>query len=213
MGELLTDRQRAILEYIREAITSVGRAPTIREIGAQFGITSTNGVRDHITALIRKGYVVKDEVVSRGIRLAEQIGVEVARLPIVGRAPAGALLTAVENFEGEIAVDTSFVPSGDCYSLRIVGDSMINAGIHDGDYVIVRKQDKAEAGEIVVAVVEDEATVKRLFFDAGPYTGTFTRGMLRLQPENNKYQPIIVNPRRDNVYIAGKVTGLIRKYR
>ena len=209
--EELTKRQRAILEYIRDSIISDGRSPTVREIGARFKISSTNGVRDHIKALIHKGFVIKDELVSRGLRLVESVGTKVTSMPIVGVAPAGNLITAIENFEGQVAVDESFLPSKGCFSLRIQGDSMHDAGIHDGDLVMVKKQSQVEKGDIIVAVIEDEATVKRIFYNAGSYKGKFMRGMIRLQPENSHYKPIIVDPRREKFYIAGKVVGLMRR--
>lgn len=204
MGEKLTKRQQAILSFIRDCIVNDGRAPTIREMCEQFGIRSTNGIRDHLKALIAKGYLEKDSMLSRGIRLVEDVSRQVASLPLVGSAPAGYPLTAIENYEGEIALDTSFLPSKTSFTLRIDGDSMRNAGIHDGDIIVVQKQDHANSGEIVVAVVDDEATVKRVFYEDD--------GTIRLQPENDSFAPIIVDPRSVDFYIAGKVAGLLRKF-
>ncbi len=203
MGEKLTDRQQSILSYIRDCIVNDGRAPTIREMCEQFEIRSTNGIRDHIKALIHKGYLEKDSMLSRGIRLVEDITREVSSLPLVGSAPAGYPLTAIENYEGEIAIDKSFLPSAEAFTLRITGNSMRDAGIHDGDIVVVQKQSDARSGEIVVAVLEDSATVKRIYYEDDK--------TIRLQPENDSFSPILVDPREVDFYIAGKVVGLMRR--
>lgn len=210
MGEQLTPRQRSILEFIRSQISVEGRSPTVREICAQFNFKSTNGARDHLKALIKKGYLERDSMLSRGIRLVERIGVEVGRLPLVGSAPAGAPITAIENYEGEIAVDKSFISTDEAFTLRIVGDSMKNAGIEDGDLVIVRKQAQAKQGEIVVAVVDEDATVKRI--DYGPGGKAGSSKIIRLLPENESYQPIEVDITQQDFYIAGVVEGLMRRF-
>lgn len=212
MPEKLTPRQRSILEYIRSSILDNGRSPTVREMCAKFKISSTNGIRDHLKALIHKGYLKKDSMISRGIRLVEKAVTQAATLPLVGSAPAGYPLTAIENYEGEIALDTSFIPSGESFTLNVKGDSMINAGIMDGDIVIVRKQEKAEPGEIVVAVIDNEATIKRFFYEK-PSGEKSSHGNIRLQPENPAYDPIIVNMKQSDFYIAGKVVGLMRRMR
>ncbi|HSG99452.1 MAG TPA: transcriptional repressor LexA [candidate division Zixibacteria bacterium] len=206
MTEKLTARQRTILEFIRDRIRLDGRAPTIREIGERFGIRSTNGVRDHLKALIRKGFLAHDSMLSRGIRLVDRVALDVGSLPLVGSAPAGSPITAIENYEGEIAVDKSFISTDDAFTLRVVGDSMINAGINNGDLVIVRKQSHAKEGDIVVAVVEDEATVKRIHFDK-------RTSAVVLQPENDKYDPLRIDPETTRFYIAGVVEGLMRRLR
>ncbi len=203
MGEKLTNRQQAILSFIRDCIVTDGRAPTIREMCEQFEIRSTNGIRDHIKALISKGYLEKDSMLSRGIRLVENVSRQISSLPLVGSAPAGYPLTAIENYEGEIAVDKSFLPSEEAFTLRVTGDSMRDAGIHDGDIIVVQKQDDASSGEIVVAVIDNEATVKRIFHEKD--------STIRLQPENDSFSPIIVDPREVDFYIAGKVVGLMRR--
>jgi len=199
----LTDRQRAILEYIRRQVGDRGMAPTIREIGRQFAIASTNGVRTHLTALARKGYIKKHDHLSRGLELIDNVVQSIGRVPLVGSVPAGLPIDAIENIEGEIAVDLSFLPKGDSFALNVVGDSMINAGIHDGDTVLVKKQKVAQRGEIVVAIIDEEATVKRYF----P-----TSKHIRLQPENDDFEPIIVNHNSGQFRIAGKVVGLLRKF-
>ncbi len=202
MNKKLTDKQRAVFEFIRDQIRDRGLSPTIREIGQRFGISSTNGVRLHISALIKKGYLRKHPLISRGLELTQSLLGEVGRLPLVGSVPAGAPIDAVENHEGEIAVDRTFLPKGDTFTLRVTGDSMKNAGIFDKDFVIVRKQQVASSGEIVVAIIGGEATVKR-YFPEGK--------QVRLQPENDAFEPIIVNKRSGDFRIAGKVVGLMRR--
>ncbi len=197
----LTEKQRAILEYIREQITTRGHSPTVREIGRHFGITSTNGVRTHLNALIRKGYLKKERFISRGLELVHPPAA-IGRVPLVGTVPAGEPIDAIENIEGEIALDRSFLPRGDTFTLRVVGDSMKNAGILDGDIVIVKKQQVAQKGDIVVAVIEGEATVKRYY----PQGNT-----VRLEPENEEFEPIIVRKGSGEFRLAGKVVGLLRK--
>jgi repressor LexA len=203
MKNKLTDKQARVLEYIRDQIAQRGHSPTIREIGKFMGITSTNGVRLHINALIRKGYLKKQELIARGIELARPLTEGISRVPLVGQVPAGTPIDAIENIEGEIAVDISFLPKGDSFTLKVVGDSMRNAGIFDGDLVLVKKQDTATKGDIIVAIIGDEATVKRYFPEGG---------QIRLQPENDDFEPIIVKKRSGDFRIAGKVVGLMRRF-
>ncbi|MCB2229155.1 transcriptional repressor LexA [bacterium] len=198
----LTEKQRAIFEYIQDLIVSRGHAPTIREIGEAFGIRSTNGVRTHLTALIRKGLLKKQGFISRGLELARPLAGQVGRVPLVGSVPAGSPIDAIENIEGEIAVDFSFLPSGDSFSLKVTGDSMKNAGILDGDVVVVKKQETAVKGDIVVALINGEATVKRYLPQ---------RSKVILQPANDNYQPIEVEKNSGDFRIAGKVVGLLRR--
>ncbi len=198
----LTKKQRSILEYIEKQIVGRSQPPTIREIGAFFGITSTNGVRTHIDALIRKGYLKKAEFISRGLELTRSLSEGIKRVPLVGSVPAGTPIDSPENIEGDIALDLSFLPRGQTFSLRVKGDSMRNAGILDGDLVVVSKQEVAQRGDIVVAIVNGEATVKRYFPE-----GT----QVRLQPENDDFRPIVVNKRSGEFRIAGKVVGLLRR--
>lgn len=199
--ERLTGRQKDILNFIERMIVG-GRSPTIREIGEQFGISSTNGVRSHLEALMKKGYIRRQGLVSRGIELVRDLSGPVGRVPLVGSVPAGYPIDAVENIEGEIAVDTSFLPAGEIFTLRVDGDSMRDAGILDGDYVLVKKQKSADAGDIVVAIIGEEATVKRYFPE---------RGKVRLQPENDAFEPIWLDKNSPQLSIAGKVVGLMRR--
>ena len=198
----LTERQRAVLEFIRDKIRAHGSSPTIREIGEHMGIRSTNATRQHITALIKKGYIIKQEYIARGLELVDSLVTDISKIPIVGTVPAGLPIDAIENIEGEIAVDNTFLPKGDSFTLRVTGDSMRDCGIYDGDFVVVQKQDVARKGDIVVAIIGNEATVKR-YFPEGK--------QVRLQPENDEFEPIIVNKRSGDFRIAGKVVGLMRK--
>jgi repressor LexA len=199
----LTERQRRILEYVQDEIVKRGHSPTIREIGARFKISSTNGVRTHLVALVKKGYLKKQEYISRGLELTRPLAGEFGRVPVVGAVPAGLPIDAIENIEGEVALDYSFLPKGEAFSLRVKGDSMEGAGIFDGDLVIVRKQSVAQKGDIVVAIIDGEATVKR-YYPEGK--------QIRLQPENDRFEPILVNRRSGEFRIAGKVIGLLRKF-
>ncbi len=202
MKKTLTKKQRAVLEFIQNQIASRGHPPTVREIGKQFGIRSTNGVRTHLAALIKKGYLKKERFISRGLELTRSLISGVGRLPLVGSVPAGVPIDAIENIEGEVALDLSFLPRGDSFTLKVVGDSMKDAGIFDGDLVIVKKQRVAQKRDIVVAIIGGEATVKRYY----PEGKT-----IRLQPENEAFDPIIVNKRSGEFRIAGKVVGLLRR--
>ena len=202
MNKTLTEKQRVIFEFIQNQIASRGFPPTFREIGKRFGIRSTNGVRTHLNAIIKKGYLKQERFISRGLELTRSITVGIGRLPLVGSVPAGLPIDAIENREGEIAVDLSFLPKGDSFTLKVVGDSMKNAGILDGDVVIVKKQQVAQQGDIVVAVVGGEATVKRYY----PEGKT-----IRLQPENDAFDQIIVTKGSGEFRVAGKVVGLLRR--
>jgi len=201
--EKLTDKQKAIFEYIRDKIINHGISPTIREIGEKFNISSTNGVRQHLNAIIRKGYLKKHEFISRGLELTQRFAGDVGLVKLVGSVPAGSPIDAIENIEGEIALDTSFLPKGESFTLTVKGDSMKDAGIFDGDLVLVQKQQIAQKGEIVVALIGGEATVKRYFPE---------NKRIRLQPENDAYDPIYVDKKSDEFRIAGKVVGLLRRF-
>ncbi len=203
MKPALTIRQKAILEFIEKHFRNFGNTPTIREIGNNFKISSTNGVRAHLEALIKKGYLKKTELISRGLTLANRFSEGVSRVPLVGSAPAGQPIDAVENIEGEFAVDNSFLPKGESFTLTVKGDSMKNAGILNGDIVLVKKQQDATPGDIVVALINGEATIKRYFKDAG---------QIRLQPENDSFKPILVTENSGEFQIAGKVVGLMRRF-
>ena len=196
----LTARQRQIYEHIRDCITRHGAPPTLREIGERFNMKSTNGVRDVLNVIERKGYIKRTGNISRGIELAEEVRAEVRVLPVIGRVAAGEPVLAVQNIEDHIAVDESLLPSGDLFSLRVQGDSMHNAGIHDGDYVFVRSQKTAQPGQMVVAILEDEATVK--WFRP-------REGQIVLEPDNPEFEPIVVTR---PIELAGIVVGMMRRF-
>lgn len=200
----LTERQQQMLDFIEHVVTTTGFPPSIRQIGEALHISSTNGVRSHLKALEKKGYIQRSLRTSRGIAMLDRVkstmaeAVDTIAVPILGRVTAGAPILAVENHDGHLLLDPSLVHGNDVFALRVEGDSMIEAGILDGDYVLVRRQESASNGDIVVALLEDdEVTVKRFFREADG---------IRLQPENQRLEPIRV----PNVSICGKVTGLIR---
>ena len=202
----LTARQQEILNFIREQIEEKGIPPTYREIGERFQIRSTNGVHATLEALRRKGYLEREPSISRGLRLKspnrERTASRLKSVPLVGRVAAGAPILAEENIEDFIAVDETFFGGEGYFALRVQGDSMKDAGIFNGDVVVARQQATAQRGDIVVAIIGDEATVK-YYFPEGDH--------VRLQPANDAYQPIVVRSEAEEFRIAGKVTGLIRK--
>jgi repressor LexA len=224
MTEPLTERQEKILSFIKKSIQDQGYPPTIREIGEHFGIRSTNGVNDHLKALERKGYLLRGELKSRALsvidggrsgagrfprisrrELSPVAEGETVEVPVVGKVAAGQPILAQENITDHVRIDSMLLGDGGrkVFALRVTGDSMIGDGILDGDYIFVRKQLQASSGEIVVAMIEDEATVKR-FYPEGD--------RVRFQPSNPRLKPIYVN--RDEfreTQIIGVVVGVYRK--
>ncbi|HTG01011.1 MAG TPA: transcriptional repressor LexA [Nitrospirota bacterium] len=199
---MLTERQQEILEFIRSTIASSGIPPSMREIGMKVGIRSTNGVEGHLAALERGGYIVRDRGKSRGIML-RSADRTVAPIPILGRVAAGLPVVSPENRDGELLIDLSLfsLRSGNnVFALKVKGDSMVNAHITDNDTLLVRVQSSAQNGDIVVAMVEGEPTVKRYFVE---------KSGIRLQPENSAMKPIYVE--RGEFRILGKVVGVVRK--
>lgn len=207
MAKDLTARQREIFEFIKNMIRTKGRPPSIREIGQSFKIRSTNGVRAVLEALERKGYVRRDRYTSRGIELLKEtlehaVSGRFREVFWVGRVAAGTPVWAEQNIEGSFLLDREFVPGEEVFSLRVNGDSMIDAGIYDGDFVLVKRQETADPGDVIVAQIGDEATVKKFFPD---------RHRIRLEPANPEYGPIIVERDTPGFTIAGKVIGLLRR--
>ncbi len=209
MKNELTERQQEILNFIHEFRDENGYPPTLREIGRRFSISSTFGVKRHLDALVKKGFLNIESNASRGISIIkeEQSGFEEVRndiyrkIPIIGRVAAGSPILAVENIEGSVVIDSAFMKkSQDCFALKVKGDSMVNAGIFENDLVIVTPRNDAANGDIVVAMLEDEVTVK-----------TFEKknGQVRLLPQNDNYQPIEVDKSKE-FKIVGKVTGVVR---
>ena len=199
--ERLTQRQREILSYIAGYISQQGFPPTLKEIGAHFGISSTNAVSDHLKALARKGYLKRASDRSRAMGITRGFP-GYGQIPLLGAIAAGSTLYAEENFQEFINLNDLFRDKGEIFALRVKGDSMSGAGILDGDLVIVKSQPRVENGEIGVVILEGEATVKRIFIEGK---------MIRLQPENEAYQPIFLPRDNPRVRIGGKVIGVIRK--
>ena len=213
--EEMTDRQKEILAFIVRTSEERGFPPTIREIGEEMDIASTNGVNDHLKALERKGYLTRGEQTSRSLvptkraRLVLGVGAKrdpnMVDVPILGKVAAGAPLLATENIEDSVRID-SFLLGGngkEVFALRITGSSMIEDGIFDGDYIFVKKAPSAHPGDIVVALIEDEATVKRYFPESD---------RIRFQPANKDMQPIYVAKSQfKQTMILGKVVGVYRK--
>lgn len=199
--EIPTPRQRQVLECVRDYLERFGYPPTLREIAERLGINGTLGVMKHLEALERKGYIRKQAGSSRGITLADRSASAVS-LPIVGVVRAGPLQPAMEDIEGHLAIDRSACPAEGAFFLRVKGDSMVGAAILDGDLALVRPQTTAEKGEIVVAMLNGEATLKRFYRE---------RGRIRLQPENPAMEPIVVRPGDGEVVIIGKVVGIYRE--
>jgi repressor LexA len=220
----LTDRQKQVLEFIEDRIREWGYPPTIREIGEHFGIKSTNGVVDHLKALKRKGFLRQQDMKSRTLTpvvpkrgklaLAKRADTAVpilvpknnvgVAIPLLGKVAAGQPILAEENAEGSVVIDSVLVGDGKkLFALKVVGESMIDDGIHDGDYIFVRKRNHADPGDIVVVIIDNDATVKR-FYPEGD--------RVRLQPANATMQPIYVSKRDfKDVQILGIVVGVYRK--
>jgi len=198
MPPKLTDRQAAIFSFIKEFTINKGYPPTIPETQKKFGIKSPNGVTNHLKALIRKGYIKRDFSRARALNI---IGWQTG-LPIVGNVAAGSPILAEENLMGYFNLRDLYKDSDDVFLLNVKGDSMMKAGIYNGDYVVVRVQQTLEPGEIGVALLGNEATVKRIYCDGN---------IIRLIPENDSMKPIEVNRTDSSFQIGGKVIGVIRK--
>jgi repressor LexA len=186
-----------VFRFVRDRLAG-GRPPTVREVMDAFGFRSPQTAREHLDGLVEEGRLRKEPGVARGFRLPGRDGAPTVMVPLLGRVPAGPLDLAVEDLEGHLAVQTRR-PPGELFSLRVRGDSMKDAGILDGDVVVVRRQPRAEPGEIVVALVGDEATVKRL---------RLKRGRIELHPENDAYPPIVPEP--GDVRLLGRVIEIRR---
>jgi repressor LexA len=210
----LTKRQEQTLDFIRRSIEDRGYPPTLREIGEHMGIRSTNGVNDHLRALERKGYLTREDMKSRALKLVEdqlsapanKIGTEedLIEVRVLGRVAAGLPLYAEENVIDTVRVDRMLVRGGrEVFGLRVTGDSMIDAGILSGDYIFVKKQSNADRGDIVVALIGDEATVKYFYPE---------RDYVRFQPANGQMAPILVRATDfKSTMLLGKVVGVYRR--
>ena len=197
----ITAKQEEILEYIKEQILKKGYPPAVREICEAVHLKSTSSVHSHLETLEKNGYIRRDPTKPRAIEILDDTfnltRREVINVPIVGSVAAGMPLLATENIENYFPISSEFMPNQDVFILHVKGDSMINAGIFDGDNILVRQQSTASDGDMVVALVEDSATVKTFYKEDGYY---------RLQPENDSMDPILVN----EVSILGIVFGVFR---
>ena len=200
----LTNRQNEVLDYIKNYIASHGYPPTVREIGKALGLNSPATIQSHITALETKGYVKKTNSKYRSLEIVgnnEYINEDIAQVPLLGKITAGSPIEAIEMPNEYFALPSYLIPSNEeVFTLKVSGESMINAGIYDGDIVIVQRQNVARNGEIVVAMTEEnEVTLKRFYKESN---------YVRLQPENDTMDPIIL----PNCSILGKAIGLYRKF-
>lgn len=198
----ITDKQREILEYIKSEILNRGFPPAVREICEAVNLKSTSSVHAHLESLEKNGYIRRDPTKPRAIEIVDDnfnlVRREMVNVPVLGRVAAGEPLLAIENVESYFPIPAEFMPNAQTFILNVVGESMINAGILDGDMVIVEQTADAQNGDIVVALVDDSATVKRFYKEKDYY---------RLQPENDYMDPIIVH---DQLQILGKVIGVYR---
>ena len=197
----LTERQQQVYDFLATYLAANGYPPTLQEIAKHLHVSGNLGVLRHLKALEREGLITRSPGSSRSIALVGRGESGSVVLPLVGTVRAGWPQLAVEEIEAHVAVDRSLVKAKDSFLLRVKGDSMIEAHIVDGDLVVVRPQSTAENGEIVVAMIDGEATLKRFFHEGD---------RIRLQPENANLQPIIVAADTQDVAVVGKVTGLCR---
>ena len=197
----ISDKQAQILEYIKDQIMEKGYPPAVREICEAVHLKSTSSVHSHLATLEKRGYIRRDPTKPRAIEICDDnfqmLRTETASLPVVGRVAAGEPILAEQNIESYFPVPAEYVPRGESFVLKVHGTSMINAGIMDGDYIFVNSCRNAENGEIIVAPIDDSATVKRFYKEDGH---------IRLQPENDEMEPIIV----EDCQILGKVFGVYR---
>lgn len=202
-SEKISAKQTEILEYIKKHLLEKGYPPAVREICQAVHLKSTSSVHSHLETLEKKGYIKRDPTKPRAIEITDDefnlTHREIVNIPMVGEIAAGEPLLADERITGYFPLLPEDLPNGDCFFLKVKGDSMVNVGIYDGDRVLIRQQSTAKNGDIVAALVEDSATIKRFYKEKGHY---------RLQPENDYMDPIIT----DNVEILGILAGLYRIY-
>jgi repressor LexA len=205
MEKDLTSTQKKVLNFLKIFLQEKGFPPTLREIASHFGLRGPKAPQKTLQILEKKGCIRRVPGGSRAIEILKKSPLmrgEALSIPIVGRVRAGEPILAIENIEGYLNLDRSLVSSEDVFLLRVQGDSMIDAHIQDGDFALVKPQPNAENGEIVVALIEDEATVKRIFKK---------RDLIRLEPANPKMESIVVRKEEKKVSIVGKVVGIFRK--
>lgn len=199
----ITEKQQEILDYMKSQIINRGFPPSVREICEAVNLKSTSSVHSHLESLEKNGYIRRDPSKPRAIEIVDDCynltRRELVNVPMVGTVTAGQPILAVENIEGYFPIPMEYMPNHETFMLRVKGESMINAGIFDGDQILVQKQNIANNGDFVVALIEDSVTVKTFYKE---------NGYFRLQPENDTMDPIIV----DDVSILGKVIGLFRMF-
>lgn len=199
----ISDKQRQILEYIKSEILAKGYPPAVRDICQAVDLKSTSSVHAHLETLEKNGYIRRDPTKPRAIEILDEdfnLGRrEVTNIPLVGAVAAGQPILAQQNIENYFPVPVEMAPNAQCFALQVKGDSMIGIGINDGDYVFVKETASANNGDLVVALVDDSATVKTFYKE---------NGYIRLQPENDTMEPIIVN----DCKVLGKVFGVFRLY-
>ncbi len=202
------DKQKKIIDFVNRHSVEKGYPPSVREICQAVGFKSTSTVHAYIKKLEEEGQIAKDATKPRALKILDEsekslegyiADQEIDNIPVLGKITAGAPILAVENIEETFPIPVQYLENSASFMLKVRGDSMLNAGILDGDYILVKQQPTADNGDMVVALIEDEATVKTFYKEKGHF---------RLQPENPAYEPIIV----DNLSILGKVIGLFRKY-
>ena len=199
----ITQKQSDILEFIKSELLSKGYPPTVRDICNAVNLKSTSSVHAHLETLEKNGYIRRDPTKPRAIEIIDEnfslTGREIVNVPIVGRVAAGEPLLATQNIENDFPIPMEFMPNNDVFILEVKGESMINVGIFEGDWIVVEKKNTARNGEIIVALVDDSATVKTFYKEDGH---------IRLQPENDTMDPIIV----PDCKILGKVISLYRRF-
>ena len=200
MMKTLTEKQETIFHYIQERIKEFGFPPTVREIGDRFDIT-VKGAYDHLKAIEKKGYIRCAQNKSRAIEILvkDEIETHAVNIPLLGRIAAGLPILAEENIEDYLSFPESAFGSGEFFALRVRGDSMIDEGIHDGDIAIIKRQNTANNGELIAALVDNEATLKIFKKE---------RGRIKLLPANPAYEPLVLN----NVDVLGKLAAVFRRY-
>lgn len=191
--------QQRILDFIKKEIEQKGYPPSVREICAGVGLKSTSTVHAHLNHLEQQGLIRRDSTKPRALEVIDGTQTRGRSVPLVGKVTAGLPILAIENIEDHLTLPQDMLGSDELFCLRVQGESMIEAGILDGDIIVVREQNNAENGEIVVAMIEDEATVKRIYYE---------KKRIRLQPENRFMEPIYA----DSVQVIGKVVALFRQF-
>lgn len=198
----LTSRQKELLDFLKDFVKEKGFPPTLREMASHFGLKGPRGPQKTLHILERKGFIHKIPGGSRAIEIMGSSSNQTIPVPVLGRVRAGEPILAIENIEGYINLDRSLISSKDVFLLRVQGESMIDAHIQDGDFALVKPQSDAENGEIVVALIEDEATIKRIFQK---------RDLIHLEPAHPTMEPLVIKKGEKQVLIVGKVVGIFRK--